>query len=393
MTGTVSARCDIELDEWLGQRGLRLLVARPTTLAARNRLMRQLAPRERSAPVIDLTGHLAELLQAGVEIDEALAQLAADTRSRRLAILLVAIREALCSGCRLSDALADWHGTFGPRYVAMVRAGEACGRVPESLRALERAMSRDRSVRERLLRRIGYPFAVSMLTLAIAVFVTIEIVPALLDLYRALDLPPPSFASGWAHVSMAELATRALGAALVLFTVGRIRRRFRTIPGRGSTRHLDRLPSGSFVSRVRHERAAARYADCVGLLYRHGVPLVEAMTVAERSLRAGRLLEECRMLRIRVAAGGSIGELAEASTVLPTVLASHAKRGERSGTLGEAFVQAGEVLSQRTERYIARLETGLPALAMLMTSGILVVLVQMVFMPLYELLVVTGLPT
>src|SRR4051812_10750933 len=82
------------------------------------------------------TEQLANLLGAGMTLDEALGILVRRMKHPKLHSISRALHQALVDGRSLSQALRDFPRVFSPLYVNMVAAGEASGALSDILRRL-----------------------------------------------------------------------------------------------------------------------------------------------------------------------------------------------------------------------------------------------------------------
>src|SRR5215510_14234259 len=84
-----------------------------------------LLERVRPQDVAVLTRQLATLLKAGIPLAEALAALGEQADNKKLAMVLVEVRQKVNEGKSLADTLAVHANIFPELYVNMVRSGES----------------------------------------------------------------------------------------------------------------------------------------------------------------------------------------------------------------------------------------------------------------------------
>src|SRR4051812_18751761 len=122
------------------------------------------------------TEQLANLLGAGMTLDESLNVLVRRMKHPRLHGVSRGLHQALVDGRSLSQALRDYPRIFSPLYINMVAAGEASGALADILRRLVAHLSDVKGLRDKVQQALLYP---AMLVLAgvvlIVIFVTVMV--------------------------------------------------------------------------------------------------------------------------------------------------------------------------------------------------------------------------
>lgn len=257
---------------------------------------------------------LAALHRAGVGWPEALAT-ASDGRAP-----WAQARARVAAGRPLSEALAE---RLPGLDLALVRAGEASGRLEQTFEDL--AERHDDERRRRGQRRAALAY------------------PVLLAHVAALLLPIPDLAQGRVGIALVWALLPLLPVyALVLLS------RF---PARGDAPLPCRFP---WTSRVEEQDAAVLGA--LGSLYDAGVPILEALPLAAAAGPRGRAAADLRRAVPRVREGL---DLAGAWSALPRGVAHGLALAERAGSLGKECGAAAERLAfdveMRRKRGAARL--------------------------------------
>src|SRR5258705_5589010 len=162
VVGEVEAPSDDEVlrrIEYLGHLPIDTEVVKPSVLGRRS-IGRRL-PRSRDVTIF--LRQLALLIGAGLPLEAALQTLGADT-SKALSAFAGAIRAAISAGDSFAEALERQSAVIEPIYVAMVRAGEASGRLEPVLRPIVE----DRTRRELLADPMNSAVAGSLLLVGTA---------------------------------------------------------------------------------------------------------------------------------------------------------------------------------------------------------------------------------
>jgi type II secretory pathway component PulF len=118
------------------------------------------------------TEQLANLLQAGMTLDEGLSVLEKRLKQPRVQQMTHALHQALVDGRSFSQALSDLPRIFPPLYVNLVAAGEASGALPQILLRLVKHLMQAKELRDRVQQALIYP---AFLALAGGALITVFI--------------------------------------------------------------------------------------------------------------------------------------------------------------------------------------------------------------------------
>ncbi|MCX7383328.1 MAG: type II secretion system F family protein [Alphaproteobacteria bacterium] len=96
--------------------------------------------------VAEATHELATMLAAGQDLDRALRYIVETAPRRATRACFADIRQVVRNGASLASALERHTDSFPPLYIAVVRAGEAGGRIAEALERLALLLERERAM-------------------------------------------------------------------------------------------------------------------------------------------------------------------------------------------------------------------------------------------------------
>ncbi|MBV8978724.1 MAG: type II secretion system F family protein [Alphaproteobacteria bacterium] len=308
------------------------------------------------------TQELAELLDAGLELDRSLGVLIGLKTLIPLKEALVAARQRVRDGAVLADALAR---DFPKFYVGMVRAGELGGALAPALRRLAGYLARTQAIRDSIVSALIYP-AILSATAGLSVFIILAFVlpefkPLFAQAGAALPLPSRmvmafgDFVRDSWWLGLILLAAVWFGAREALRDPARRRR---------VDAAMLRLPVlGSLLCAIEVER----FNRILGTLLSNGVELPAALELAKEvlgntALRAA-VGETARSLR----EGEGFARRLAAHTVFRDATLDLVQIGEETGKLDEMLIRQADLDEQRIKHTIDRLLALLvPALTILL---------------------------
>jgi general secretion pathway protein F len=168
--------------EYLGHLPIDAQLATASLLARANRLRGKLP---RSHDVTILLRQLALLVGAGLTLESALQTLDDDV-NKGLARFASAVRSSISAGDSFAEALQRHPSIIEPAYIAMIRAGEASGRIEPVLHAIVADRTRRELLAERINSAIRYPLFLIASAVLILMFFLLYVVPQFEPVFKDL---------------------------------------------------------------------------------------------------------------------------------------------------------------------------------------------------------------
>src|SRR5262249_3763441 len=154
-----------------------------TTFLNRGRRKVEQSPRSRDVSIF--LRQLALLIAAGLTLEAALQTLG-DGATRGLAGFATGLRASISAGESFADALNRYASIIDPAYVAMVRVGEASGKLEAVLRAIVEDRTRRELMADRINSAIRYPLFLIGTAAIILLFFLIYVVPQFEPVFKDL---------------------------------------------------------------------------------------------------------------------------------------------------------------------------------------------------------------
>ncbi len=343
------------------RRALSDVLRRERLLLLRSYRLPAWAVRERALPAKDvaiLNDALAQLLGRGVPLVEAL-EVAAATVSTATRPLVERLRELVAAGSLFADACQKT-GAFDRVTVAVYRAAERSGDLAGAARQLAVTVRRQLDVSSKAATAMIYPSIVLSISLLVVLGMLTFLVPrlgaAITDLAQGGEGALPWYtraimgAGSFLRSNLVILGAVLAGVAVL----GVLARR----PMAGLLAVLARR--APLLREVVLARESARFFSVMAAMAKSGVPLADALGVANAAVGMPRLRRQLETLRHRLIEGGSLRVLIEQVDALPLATRRLLIAAERTGDMETAFDglaadMAGEV-ERRAQRLLATLE-------------------------------------
>lgn len=300
-----------------------------------------------------IVAELAVLLDAGLQLDRALALAIENVEDPSARAHYAEILKAVREGAPLSRAMADRPGLFPPTAIAMAEAGEANGRLAEALDRLAVTMARAEELRRIVANAMIYPVALLLIAVGVIAMMLLFVVPQFESLFATsrAQLPAASMA-----VMEASRFVRAQGLWLLLGLAAAgflARQALRTPAARASLdRFVLRLPQvGQLVRRAE----TAKFSRTLGALLEGEVPLPNALALAQRTLSNAGMAEAIARIAVGVREGGGLTAPLAAANIFPRLAIGFFRTGEETSRLGPMLSRLADVLDRDVRLRLERL--------------------------------------
>ena len=311
---------------------------------------------------------LAVATSAGVTLKQSLDTMAEDSESPRLQAVLFQMSAALSSGLTLSQAMEQHPDVFAAYQPKLVQAGEVSGKMAEILAQL----ALDMEGREILTSQVRSAIAYPLFVLGVAGILSAAMlgwgVPQIKGIFDTMGavLPLPTRILVFIGMSISQMWWMwllAIAGGVVAFQKLSKSRQVRSLLERFL---LTSWPFGE-VYRLLN---VSLYARTLGLLYRSGLPLSQALDVLGEATSSIRMLEVINILKRRVTHGELLSSAMRGTTFFPSMAVEMVSTGEASGSLDRMLIEIDRFYTRRCEHAIKGL-TSLIEPALTVVVGIL----------------------
>jgi type II secretory pathway component PulF len=299
----------------------------------------------------DFTRLLSSLLAAGVPLSRALVILHKESSNPAAQAKWKEIHDYVIDGMSLADAMGKSPDTFPRVYTAMVQAGETGGFLDLVLAQIADFQAREKDLRAKVMAAMLYPSVLLFLALAVLVFLLTFFIPKFQGIFKGLGaaLPLPT-----QIVLAASQILRSYGFFVLigLVIIGALVRNWVTSEaGRRVWEGL--ILRAPIIGPLGARFAMARFSRMLGTLLGAGVPLVQGLNVARKSIGNQILVDAVAQAIERVQQGGQLGaSLAECKGLFPSSVVEMIAVAEESGRLDQELVRIANVTEGDLDRQL-----------------------------------------
>jgi type II secretory pathway component PulF len=299
----------------------------------------------------DFTRLLSSLLAAGVPLSRALVILHKESSNPAAKTKWKEIHDLVIDGMSLADSMGKSPETFPRVYIAMVQAGETGGFLDLVLAQIADFQAREKDLRSKVMAAMLYPCVLLFLALAVLVFLLTFFIPKFQGMFQGLGatLPlPTQVVLAASHIVRSYGFFVLVGLVVAILLV---RNWFASEKGKRVWETLVlRVPMvGPLVAQF----AMARFSRMLGTLLGAGVPLVQGLNVARKSIGNQILVDAVAQAIERVQQGGQLGaSLAECKGLFPSSIVEMIAVAEESGRLDQELIRIANVTEGDLDRHL-----------------------------------------
>ena len=294
---------------------------------------------------------LSSLLAAGVPLSRALTILHKEAGNPAAKAKWKGVHDLVIDGMSLADAMSRSPETFPRVYTAMVQAGETGGFLDLVLGQIADFQAREKDLKAKVTAAMLYPAVLLFLAIAVLIFLLTFFIPKFQVMFQSFggDLPLPTrIIIGISEVLRHYGFFVVVGVAILIFL---IKNWLASEKGKRVWEGIMlRLPVvGPLVAQF----AMARFCRMLGTLLSAGVPLVQALNVARKSIGNQILVDAVANSIERVQQGGQLGaSLAECRGLFPGSVLEMVSIAEESGRLDVELIRIANVTEGDLDRHL-----------------------------------------
>jgi len=326
---------------------------------------------------------LATLLKAGMPLVQSLDILRRRVSNPLLKSVLDDVHDRVRAGSSLSESF-EAHGALFPGvYTASLLAGEKSGNLEQVIRRYVTYVKVVEGVRRKTISALIYPAVLLGLSLIVVGILVLRVVPQFSGYYEQFGKELPL--STRMIVSVSSYATTYFGVMLLAIVAAGVGF-WLWLKRPGHRRRFDgwilRLPAlGPIARKFATSQASRTLATLLG----GGIPLVNAIDVAARSIRNQYMSRELYIAAQQVREGRALAAAMTDSGAFPDVALKMVEVGEQTGALQEMLNSLSDFYDEEIETSLDRFVTLVEPILLIIMGIVIAGLLLALYMPLFNL--------
>jgi type II secretory pathway component PulF len=332
----------------------------------------------------NFTRLLSSLLASGVPLSRALVILYKETSSPFVAAKWREIHDLVVDGMSLANAMAKSPDVFPRVYVAMVEAGEAGGFLDVVLAQIADFQSREKELKSKVLTAMIYPCILLCLALVVLTVLLVFFIPKFQTVFASVHGALPLITQLIIGVSHVVRSYGLFVAAGLVGAVFLVRTWFASEKGRRVWEGI--VLRAPLIGPLVAQFAMARFCRMLGTLLGAGVPLVQGLNVARKSIGNQILVDAVSESIQRVQQGGRLGQsLAECKDLFAGSILEMISVAEESGKLDAELVRIASVTEVDLDRHLKTAVAFAEPLMLFLIAGFIGIIFIGMLLPVFSL--------
>lgn len=333
--------------------------------------------------IVDFTRQLAIMLNAGLTLVDCLSILEKQITKEEMVSLIKSIQKDILSGVTFSRALQKYPEHFPNLYIALVKSGEASGKLSEILLKLADNLEKQREFQAKIKGALTYPIVVLIGMFAIMFIMITFVIPKLLNLYKDFNIELPVTTKILMSVSsfLAQFWPLVIVGGFV--ASGFIQRYLKTERGKlALDTVLLRLPIFGKIVSISSLVDATR---TLSILIGAGVSILDTLSIIVETTENSLYRISFKNILKQVEKGVSLGDSFNNENLFPPILVQMVTVGERTGNLDDTMMRISHYFDLESEEAVKTITTLIEPLILVVLGVGVGFLVISVITPIYNL--------
>jgi len=355
------------------------------TLVKVHRSRRNIESRNRRisrAEIVTFAYEFAGMYSAGLSITRCLETFEVQIENLTFKEIITDIRSHVETGLTLKDAFSKYRKVFSDFFVGMVEAGEAGGKLGETLQMAAVYLEKQNDLKKQVKAAFSYPIIVGVMCLLIVTGLMIFVIPVFQKLYSQLNvtLPGPTLLLIGLSRMFREYWWFTL--PMILLIVFIIRR----ISGNPHFKaRLDFFKLNMPVfGRLNKMVMVSHFVRTFAMMSKAGVSVVESLDLARDVADNTEMDKIVKTMQEEIITGSSVSVPMGKFTIFPPMIVQMAAAGEEAGILPEMLSKGVDFLDTQIDMLIKSILVKIePVLSLIMGTVVGTILLG-VYLPMFD---------
>lgn len=327
---------------------------------------------------------IATMMASGVPMVQSFDIIADGQKNPRFKTMLTDVKQSIEGGSTLNEALGQYPVQFDELYRNLVRAGEAAGVLDTILDTVATYKEKTEAIKGKIKKALFYPIMVMVVAVAVIMIMLLFVVPVFAKTFKdaGAELPAPTQLLVTMSAFMQDywyiVIFGTVGGIVALIMAKKRSVKF--------AHFLDRLSLKlPVMGNILRQSAIARFARTLGVTFRAGVPLVEAMDAVAGATGSVVYSEAVHQMRDDIAVGHQLQLSMRQTGLFPNMVVQMVAIGEESGALDSMLFKCAEFYEEEVSNAVDSLASLLEPLMMVILGTVVGGIVIALYLPIFKL--------
>jgi len=329
---------------------------------------------------------IAVMTNAGIPINDTLAEVSENTQNTKLKVIYSSINTAINAGNSMASAMEPYTEEFGHVALAMTNLGERTGNLSESYHKLADILENIRNNTAKFKKAIRTPL-ITLVAMGIAFTILIVVVvPKFKDIFAKFktDLPLPTQILLKLEWAFSNYGLLILGIFIgIIYMIKYLYKNNKEFKFR-----MDQLlihPKFYLINKAIFLSTMHKYNLVFGELVKSGIPVSEALDTAVGMVDNEAIKAKLLTVNANIGRGMNLAEAFRITGLYENMLLQMIKAGEAGGQLDAMLDKVTDYYEMEFQDLIDNLSTYIEPIMMFFIAGLVLLMALGIFMPMWDL--------
>ncbi len=385
--GTISAPSEMVCGKYFRDRGYKINSFREVTniIAKMNNITigRTISKKE----LVLFLEELGALLDSGIKMVDALEILAFQQTNKQVRKIYMALYYEVYSGKGLSNAFAEYPHDFPPLLVALTKAGERTGDMPQTLASAAEHFRTDLEIRDGVKKMVVKPVAYLSLVVVVTILMVLFIIPVIENLYASIDVDRsgmPVFTRILLDFSDFLKANGMIILIILFTTIFSITFLYKSRPSFKYKMHrmIVKMPLFGKVIQMENQ---VYIANTLAQLLGKKVRSQDALIITENAISNVAYKDLVKQTRTNIVNGEGFSRSFKESDLVEPLMVKMIETGEKSSSLPKMLDNLSGYYSKTMKTRMERLSAIIEPVLMIILLMMVTILVLAIMLPSFDL--------
>lgn len=333
--------------------------------------------------IVDLTRQLAIMLNAGLTLIDSFDIMKKQITKISLLSVIENLDKEIRAGETLSSALKKYPQHFSNLYIALVRSGEASGKLSEILLKLAENLEKQREFQGKIKGALIYPIVVIIGMISVMFIMITFVIPRLLGLYKDFNISLPL--STQILIGISSFFSKFWPIIIMTVAVGAIAFRNYLKTKSGKLMYDSTLLKIPIINNVIKISTLVDSTRTLSILIGAGVSILDALNIVVETTSNMVFENGFRNIYKQVEKGVSLGNSMSQEGIFPPILVQMSIVGEQTGHLDETLLRISRYFEMESELAVKAMTTMIEPMILVVLGLGVGFLVISVITPIYSL--------
>ncbi len=294
---------------------------------------------------------LSTLVNAGVNVLEAVSDVAAMVQNPYFSSVLLKIAEDVKGGATLSDALSHYKKIFDNTFVSMVAVGERSGKLAKVLADLAQHLEEAVKLRRKIKSAMSYPMFVGGFFVIVFIGIVFILIPKFEDMFSSFgaELPLPT----QLVVNVSHFCVDHILLLIIFLIIGYIAFRLWTKTPNGLLmwhKFFFKIPK---FAPIYSKMVFANFFQTLSTLVKSGVDMVTSIQIASSTLNNTYVKLVLEEIKESIVAGELFSDRMDKYELFPKMIVRMTAVGEKTGQMDEMFDKITDYYNDEVDAAVA----------------------------------------